>query len=308
MLGAVVPGQRGDDLFLRGLAVRVAMLGEDVRVALPADEVAEDRQPSLADDVADDAREQEVHLGQDLLHALDVGAGGLDEDVAVAHEGEDRPGGAEASTSQPDGVEFAQPLTVLDIALAAGDVLDVAGVDEQNLDAACFEDVIDRDPVDAGGLHSDARDATGDEPVGEAFEVGGEGPEGLDGRGVPIGWDGDVVLGRAAVDAGDIDLNAFEYGGRTTRRAGGPTVIVLHGSLLHTPWGIRDQGGGVESILLNGITRLAVSPMIKPRLPGPHYDTGLRGAPVGRSASGPGCSAHSRHAPPTGRWPRQFLA
>ena len=55
----------------RGLAVRVAVLGEDLGVPLAGDEVAEDREPGLADDVADDAREQEVHLGQGLLHALE---------------------------------------------------------------------------------------------------------------------------------------------------------------------------------------------------------------------------------------------
>ena len=311
VLVAVVARQRGGDLVDRGLAVRVAVVGEDVGVALAGDEGPEDRQAGRADDVADDAREQEVHLGERLLHPLDIGAGGLDEDVTVAHEGaegQDRPGGAEAAAQEPDTVEFAQPLTVLDIALAAGDVLDVAGVDEQDLEAARFEDVEDRDPVDAGRFHGDARHATGDEPVGEAVEVGGEGPERLDRGRISIGGNGHIVLGGAAVDAGDIDLDAVEHGGGATRRVGRPAAIVLHGMLLHTARGIRDQGGGVESILLNGITRGGVSPVTKPRLPGPRYDAGLRVAPVGRSASGPGCSADSRHAPPTARPARQFLA
>ena len=313
VLGAVVPGQRGDDLVRGGPAVRVAVAGQDVRVPLARDEGAQDRQAGLADNVADHAREQEVHLGERLLHPLDIGAGGLDEDVAVPYEGaegEDRPGGAEAPAQEADAVEFAQPLTVLDVALAAGDVFDVAGVDEQDLQAPGFEDVVDRDPVDPGRFHGDAGDATGDEPVGEPLEVGGEGPEGSDGGGVPIGRDGHIVLGGATVDAGDIDLDAFEHGRGATRRVGGPAAIVLHGMLLHTARGIRDQGGGVESILLNGITREGVSPVIKPQLPGPRYDTGLRVAPVGRSASGPGCSADStiRHVPPPARAPRQFLA
>ena len=183
-------------------------------------------------------------------------------------------------------MEFAQPLTVLDITLAAGDVFDVAGVDEQHLEATRFEDVVDRDPVDPGGFHGDAGDATGDEPVGEPLEVGGEGPEGSDGGGVPIGRDG----------------------GGATRRACGTAAIVLHRNLLHTARGIRDQGGGVESTLLNGITHDGVSPVIKPRLPGPRYDTGLRVAPLGRSASGPGCSAHSRHASREAGSHPQFLA
>ena len=42
-------------------------------------------------------------------------------------EGEDRGGGPKAAAQQADAVELTQPLTVLDIALATGDVLDVAG-------------------------------------------------------------------------------------------------------------------------------------------------------------------------------------
>ena len=205
-------------------------------------------------------------------------------------------------------MQLAEPLAVLDVALAAGDVFDVPRVDQEDLNPPGFEDVVDRNPVDAGGFHGDAGHATGDEPVGEAVEVGGEGSERLDRREVPVGRHGDEVLGGAAVDAGDIHLDAFEHGGGTARRAGRPTAIVLHGMLLHTARGIRDQGGGVESILLNGITQGGVSPVTKPRLPGPRYDAGFRVAPVGRSASGPGCSADSRHAPPTVRAARQFLA
>ena len=153
---------------------------------LAGDEVGEDREPGLADDVADDERQLEVHLDERLLHPADVVPGGVHEDVAVAHEGaqgEDRPGGAKAAAQEPDTVQLAQPLTVLDIALASGDVFDVPGVDEQHLDPPRLEDVVDRDPVDAGGFHGDAGDATRDEPVGEALEVRGEGPEGLDGEG-----------------------------------------------------------------------------------------------------------------------------
>ena len=270
-------GQGRGDLVGRGLAVRVAVLGEDVGVALAGDEGAEDREPGLADDVADDAREQQVHLDEGFLHPLDIGAGGLDEDVAVTHErakGEDRPGGAEAPAQQADTVQLPQPLAILNVALAPRHVFDVAGVDEQDLEAAGFEDVVDRDPVDPGRFHGDARHATGEEPIGEAFEVGGKGPEGLDGGGIPIRRDGHVVLSGAAVEAGDIDLDPFEHRGRTTCGAGGPAAIVLHGQLLHTAKGIRDQGGGVESILLNGITH-GVSPVTKPRLPGPRYDAGL---------------------------------
>jgi len=50
--------------------------------------------------------------------------------------------------------------------LRAGDLLDVAGVDEQQLEVV-LEDRPDGLPVDAGGLHRDLRDAVGGEPVAQ---------------------------------------------------------------------------------------------------------------------------------------------
>ena len=151
------------------------MLGKDVRVALAGDEVAEDLEARAPDDVADDERKLEVHLHERLLHPSDVVPCRLNEGVAVAHEGaegQDRPGGAEAAAQQADRVQLAQPFTVFDVALAAGDVFDVASVDEQDLQAARFEDVIDRDPVDAGGFHGD----TGDADTRRASRRGVRGP------------------------------------------------------------------------------------------------------------------------------------
>ena len=142
MFGLVVAGEGSDDLGLGGLAVRVTVGGEDLWVLLAGDEGAENRQAGLADDIADDARELEVHLDERLLHPPDVGPRGLHQDLAVAQVGaqrQDLPGGPEAPAQQADRVELAQPLTVLDVALAAGDVLDVAGVDEQDLEAVSLE-------------------------------------------------------------------------------------------------------------------------------------------------------------------------
>ena len=97
VLGLVVAGQGGGDLLRprpcsagrgvgRGRAGRVRRRPSARRIV----------KPGPADDVADDARQEKVHLDERLLHPLDIGAGGLDEDVAMAHqraEGEDRPCG-----------------------------------------------------------------------------------------------------------------------------------------------------------------------------------------------------------------------
>ena len=66
----------------------------------------------------------------------------LDELGAVAEESAEGTHlgiGAEGSGQQAQGVELLQPLAVKHVRLAAGDVLDVAGVDQVAPDAARFE-------------------------------------------------------------------------------------------------------------------------------------------------------------------------
>ena len=56
-------------------------------------------------------------------------------------------------------VELLQPLGIVHVGLAARDILDVARVHQQHLEAAGFEDLEDRNPVHARRLHGDRRDA-----------------------------------------------------------------------------------------------------------------------------------------------------
>ena len=106
-----------------------------------------------------------------FLHPLGEGARRLDEGLAVAqiraqrHDPRRRP---KAAPEQADAVQLAQPLAIRHITLPAGDILEVPRVHEQDLEAARFEDLVDRDPIDAGRFHRHARHATRGEPVGEA--------------------------------------------------------------------------------------------------------------------------------------------
>ena len=47
-------------------------------------------------------------------------------------------------------MQFLQPLAVEDIRLAARDVLDVAGIDQVDLETAGFQDFKEGNPVDTG--------------------------------------------------------------------------------------------------------------------------------------------------------------
>ena len=83
-------------------------------------------------------------------------------------------GGHEAAAQQAVLEQLGQPGGVTHVGLAPGQDLDVAGVDQQQLEAPLLEDVPDRLPVLAGRLHHDLGDALGGQPLGECLELAGE--------------------------------------------------------------------------------------------------------------------------------------
>jgi hypothetical protein len=65
-------------------------------------------------------------------------------------------------------------------------MLGIAGVDQDHLEPALVQDLEDRDPIDAGGLHGHCEHSTVLEPVCQAMQVAGEGAEAADRLGIPI--------------------------------------------------------------------------------------------------------------------------
>ena len=87
VLLAVVADQGLPDRLDRGVAARVAIGGQHVRVALAGHDGADDAHPGRARDVRDDVMELQVHLRQRLLHVLDVGGGVVQQPLALAQIG-----------------------------------------------------------------------------------------------------------------------------------------------------------------------------------------------------------------------------
>ena len=206
--------------------------------------------------------ELEVHLEEGLLHALHVGSGALHQGLAVPQigpQGRDRGGRSEAASEQPNAVQLLQPLAVHDIGLAAGDVLHMTRVDEHHVEAAGFEDLVERNPVDPGGFHRHSSDAAGGKPVGEAMEIRREGRERAHRSRLTIGRDGDIMLLGSAIDAGGIRVDALQQRGVGRRCSPVTTLGMLHGRLLSTAWSTEPPRTGRQrtDILLNGITRRA---------------------------------------------------
>jgi hypothetical protein len=85
----------------------------------------------------------------------------------------------------------------------------VTRVNEHHVDTARLEDLIERDPVDAGGFHRHAGHTARRQPIGPAMEICGEGLEGAHGSRVPVGGYGDIVRVGTAIDARGIGVDAL---------------------------------------------------------------------------------------------------
>ena len=223
VFGAVVARERGDDLGLGGVTPIVAMRGRGgAGRAWPATMSRRMRSPVTPVMSLTTSGSWTFIWTNAFCMRWTWRRDTLDQRGAVAQigaQGDDRVGGAEAAAQQPEDVQVPEPFAVGDIALAAGDVLDVARVDEDHLEAARLEDLEDRDPVDAGGFHRHVGDATRGQPVRQPMEIAGEGRKRLDRGGIAIGGHGDEVFGRPAIDPGGVRMDAGQGVGRWSRRA-----------------------------------------------------------------------------------------
>ena len=170
VFGLVVALQGFGDLFFALAAAVVAMFSQFFGVVVTGDNAADDLHAGDTGDIGDDVGELEVHLLEGFLHVLNLAGAALNQVGPVADEGAqgaDVFGGTEGGAEEAVGVKLLNPLAVEDVGLAAGDVLDVTRVDQVNLETLFFEDFVDGNPVDAGGLYGHGVDATGVEPVGQ---------------------------------------------------------------------------------------------------------------------------------------------
>jgi hypothetical protein len=165
-------------------------------------------------------------------------------------------GGSEAAPQQAEAVELLNPLAVRHIALAVERVLDVTSVDQQDLDPARLEDLVERDPVDPGRFHRHRLDPARLEPVGR-IEIAGEGMELPDGLGIGIFGDRDPMDLGSNVDPGSMPVDPIECAVSLRSRR----WLALHRMLLHDAVVHPGTGALVEGVLLNGITQ-SVSPMM----------------------------------------------
>jgi hypothetical protein len=111
------------------------------------------------------------------VDALALGGVGLDEPLAIPGQVAEFPDGRrghEAAAQQAVLEQLCQPGGVADVGLTAGEDLDVAGVDQQQLEAPLLQHIPDRLPVLAGRLQHDPGDVVVLEPLGQRLQTGAE--------------------------------------------------------------------------------------------------------------------------------------
>jgi hypothetical protein len=156
--------QSGD--LLTQLAARE--IGQNIGVGRAGDERVEHRAAALAEDVRRDAVQLDAGVFQRLVQPLGLALALGDLRAPIARQQPqvaDRLGRHEARRQQPRLGELAQPRRIADIGLAARHVLDVPRVDEHQLEVV-LQQMPDRLPIVAGGLHHDVRDLVRAQPVG----------------------------------------------------------------------------------------------------------------------------------------------
>ena len=240
VLVAPVAEQAGGDLGLAGVDARVTVGGQRVRVALAGNNGTYDLLTRGTGHIADDVGELDVHQRHRLLHVLHRAALVAQQPGALASEGAQRAhllGRAKRAAQQPEGEQLLQPLAVEHIGLAARDILHVPGVDQQDFEAAALEHLVQRDPVDPGGLHRHDLHAALLEPVGHGVQIAGEAVELANGLVGGVGANGRVVRAPAYVDACGVRVRDLQPA------AAKGSVALCHKVLHHSLWNVALAAG-----------------------------------------------------------------
>src|SRR4051794_4034730 len=137
--------------------------------------------------------------------------------------------------------------------------------------------LLERDPVDAGRLHRPRLDPALLEPVGQAMQVGGEGPEGPHRLGIAAGTDRCHVQGGADVNGGRMGA-AWGWTGAMSRAGRECFRRVMAGTSSGPGW----RGGATRKNHFPNRDRLGVTPLKSAAARGPSLVSGSAPPKAGR--------------------------
>ena len=140
---------------------------QSIGIGLAADQGLDHRPAGQADDIGDHRIELDVGIFQRLLQPLDMAGPLADQLLAGAQQPAHLLGLGirhEAAPDQPMRQQIGQPSRIVDVRLAAGDVLHMGRVRQQQFEFAVAENMPDRLPVHPGRLHDDVGAALRGQP------------------------------------------------------------------------------------------------------------------------------------------------
>ena len=237
-----------------GMAADVTECGKHFGVTLTGDDGSDDPHAGGPRDIRHHVMQLQVHLHQRLLHVLDMGRCIFDQTFPLSQigaEGGDLCLWAETAPQETIGMQLPQPSGIADISLPPRHVFGVAGVHDDHIEPVPIENLVGRNPIDPGGFHRHAGDATGFEPVCQVMQILSEGAKRTHRCVTGIRVDRRHVHGRSDVDGGRRRVDHLEF-----------RVATGH-CLCHANSSIQEGGRGpCKSVtFLTGIADKAASPL-----------------------------------------------
>src|SRR5206468_10610223 len=163
----------------------------------------------------------------------------------IAAEHSNFRGRNETAPQKAECVKLAKPLAVRHITLSARYVFGLAGVHQRDHETFLLQNLMQRNPVDAGGFHHYVSDCANFEPFRHGHKVRRKTAERAHRLRIPVLRHRNVVGLRTDVDSGRVRMQNFY-------RVKGTTASWLHRGPLQQdvqPWSRVENG----RILLNGI-------------------------------------------------------
>ena len=174
MMLRYTPIERRGQLGRRRPQAAVPKAREFQRICLARDQALEHRPAALADDVGDHRIELDVRRFQRLLDALDVRNALAHELLARAHQGAKVIHLARRNEARLDETmrnQLGEPRCVVHVCLAAGHILHMRRIDQDQLEILVRKNVPHRLPVDPGRLHRRACHALRREPLAKRNQL-----------------------------------------------------------------------------------------------------------------------------------------
>ena len=243
MLRPIVARQGRPQRRFRGGTAHVAVGRQDLSGSARPRRSRAGSHPGGTGDVGDRMMELQIHLHQRLLHVPNVRGRVLDETLTQPQVGaqlDHRLAGTKAAAQQPVLVQLLEPLRVIDICFPPRHLLDVAGIDQHDLEPSRLEDLEHGNPLHARGFHRDGRDADGVSQSASACKSPLKVQKSAPVR-VTLGADGHDMVRRPDIDPGGVRIDRRERIQRSTLRPS------------HSSSDAPEAGAAHSNTFLNGI-------------------------------------------------------